>query len=44
MCPEEIAFELGYLTAEEVLSRAYQLGDNDYSAYLRRRVDEYAYA
>jgi len=43
MCPEEIAFELGYLTVDDVLSRASSLGDNDYSAYLRRRVEEYAY-
>lgn len=42
MCPEEIAFELGYLTADDILSRANSLGNNDYSAYLRRRVEEYA--
>jgi len=44
MCPEEIAFELGYLTADEVLSRAKRLGDNDYSAYLRRCVHERLHA
>ena len=35
-CPEEIAFELGYLSAAEVLSRAADtLGETDYAAYLR---------
>lgn len=37
-CPEEIAFEQGWLTAEKVLQRAAQLGKNEYAAYLRRRV------
>lgn len=41
MCPEEIALELGYLSADEVMSRACQMGNNEYSAYLRRRVSEY---
>jgi len=42
MCPEEIAFELGLLTAEEVLTRADALGKTDYAAYLRRRIGEEA--
>ncbi|MGX7872036.1 glucose-1-phosphate thymidylyltransferase RfbA [Mesorhizobium sp. ORM6] len=37
-CPEEIAFEQGWLTADEVLERATRLGKNEYAAYLRRRV------
>jgi glucose-1-phosphate thymidylyltransferase len=37
-CPEEIAFEQGWLTAEKVLQRATRLGQNEYAAYLRRRV------
>ncbi|RWM99610.1 MAG: glucose-1-phosphate thymidylyltransferase [Mesorhizobium sp.] len=37
-CPEEIAFEQGWLTADKVLQRAARLGQNDYSAYLRKRV------
>jgi glucose-1-phosphate thymidylyltransferase len=37
-CPEEIAFEQGWLTAEQVLQRATWLGKNEYAAYLRRRV------
>jgi len=40
MCPEEIAFELGLLTADEVLERANNLGKTDYAAYLKRRVSE----
>lgn len=42
MCPEEIGYELGYLTAEEVLARADGLGKTDYAAYLRRRIRELA--
>jgi glucose-1-phosphate thymidylyltransferase len=37
-CPEEIAFEQGWLTADQVLQRADRLGKNEYAAYLRRRV------
>jgi len=39
-CPEEIAFEQGWLTADKVLERAMRLGKNEYAAYLRRRVTE----
>ena len=39
-CPEEIAFEQGWLTADKVLERASRLGQNEYAAYLRRRVSE----
>ncbi|PDQ17697.1 glucose-1-phosphate thymidylyltransferase [Mesorhizobium sanjuanii] len=39
-CPEEIAFEQGWLTADKVLQRADRLGKNEYAAYLRRRVVE----
>ncbi len=39
-CPEEIAFEQGWLTADKVLERAARLGKNEYAAYLRRRVAE----
>jgi glucose-1-phosphate thymidylyltransferase len=37
-CPEEIAFELGYLDADAVLARAATLGKTDYAAYLKRRI------
>jgi glucose-1-phosphate thymidylyltransferase len=42
MCPEEIGFEAGYLTAGQVLARADRLGDTEYAAYLRRRVRDLA--
>lgn len=41
-CPEEIAFELGYLDAEAVLKRAAGLGKTEYAAYLKRRIQELA--
>lgn len=44
MCPEEIALELGYLTAEDVLARAENMGKTGYAAYLRRRVGEMTHA
>ncbi|WP_269931502.1 glucose-1-phosphate thymidylyltransferase RfbA [Aminobacter sp. HY435] len=40
MCPEEIGFELGYLTEEQTLARAASLGNTDYARYLVRRVKE----
>ncbi|WP_108462328.1 glucose-1-phosphate thymidylyltransferase RfbA [Devosia naphthalenivorans] len=36
MCLEEIAFELGYLDAEQLRSRATDLGKTEYASYLRR--------
>jgi glucose-1-phosphate thymidylyltransferase len=41
-CLEEIALELGYLGAEQVLSRADALGRTHYADYLRRRVRDVA--
>jgi glucose-1-phosphate thymidylyltransferase len=41
MCLEEIALELGWLTAEQVIARAESLGKNDYATYLRRRATEF---
>jgi glucose-1-phosphate thymidylyltransferase len=40
MCPEEIAFDLGYLSSEETLAAAERMGKSDYANYLRRRVEE----
>jgi glucose-1-phosphate thymidylyltransferase len=40
MCLEEIALEQGFMTADEVLRRADELGKTEYAAYLRRRVRE----
>jgi glucose-1-phosphate thymidylyltransferase len=41
MCLEEIALDLGYLTAEQVRMRADQLGKTEYANYLRRRAREH---
>jgi glucose-1-phosphate thymidylyltransferase len=41
MCLEEIALELGYLSPEDLRSRADELGSTDYAAYLRRRAAEH---
>lgn len=41
-CPEEIAFMLGFIGAEEVLARAHTLGRTEYAVYLRRIVEEAA--
>ena len=40
MCPEEIGFELGWVSEEAVLRRAAELGKTDYARYLERRVRE----
>ncbi len=40
MCLEEIALELGYLSAAQVVERADALGKTDYATYLRRRAAE----
>jgi glucose-1-phosphate thymidylyltransferase len=40
MCPEEIGFELGWVSEEDVLRRAATLGKTDYARYLERRVRE----
>jgi glucose-1-phosphate thymidylyltransferase len=39
-CPEEVALELGWLTAEAVIARADGLGKTEYAEYLRRRARE----
>lgn len=39
-CPEEIGFEQGWLSTEELLAIADKLGKSDYAAYLRRRAAE----
>lgn len=40
MCPEEIGLELGWLSAEDVLTRAAALGSTEYARYLVRRAKE----
>jgi glucose-1-phosphate thymidylyltransferase len=39
-CPEEIALELGWLSAAQVVARADSLGNTEYAEYLRRRARE----
>jgi glucose-1-phosphate thymidylyltransferase len=43
MAPEEIAFDAGFMSAEEVLRAADRMGKSDYAAHLRRRVAEGRY-
>jgi glucose-1-phosphate thymidylyltransferase len=38
-CPEEIGFSLGYLSDEDLLRRAAELGKTGYAAYLRRLAE-----
>jgi glucose-1-phosphate thymidylyltransferase len=38
-CPEEIGFELGYLSREALLKRADMLGKTGYASYLRRLTE-----
>ena len=40
MSPEEIAFDLGYLSADQMLAAADRLGKSDYAQFLRRRASE----
>jgi glucose-1-phosphate thymidylyltransferase len=40
-CPEEIALEHGYVSAEDVLARADFLGNTGYAVYLRKRVESF---
>ncbi len=40
-CPEEIAFNMGYIDEEAMLKRALSLGKTEYANYLRRMVAEH---
>jgi glucose-1-phosphate thymidylyltransferase len=40
MSPEEIAFDLGYISAEQLLAAADRAGTSDYATFLRRRAAE----
>jgi len=40
MSPEEIAFDLGYVSSDQLLTAAERLGTSDYAAFLRRRAAE----
>ncbi len=37
-CLEEIAYDMGYITAEDVLRQADRLGSTEYAGYLRRLI------
>jgi glucose-1-phosphate thymidylyltransferase len=39
-CPEEVAFKLGYIDAEQVLRQAATMANNEYGQYLRGLVEE----
>ena len=39
-CPEEVAYRLGYIGAEDVIRLAGQYTDNDYGRYLIELVNE----
>lgn len=39
-CPEEIAFNAGWITADAVIARASSLGKTDYATYLRQVITE----
>ena len=39
-CPEEVAFRLGYISAEDVLRAAHGMAKNQYGEYLRQMVEE----
>jgi glucose-1-phosphate thymidylyltransferase len=39
-CPEEVAFRLGYISAEDVLRAARGMAKNQYGEYLRQMVEE----
>jgi len=41
MCLEEIALDLGYLSADDLRRRADALGPTEYASYLRRRANEH---
>ena len=39
-CPEEIAYKLGFITAEDVLRVASTMRHNEYGEYLARLIEE----
>ena len=41
-CLEEIAFEMGYISADQVLRQAERLGSTEYAGYLRRLIADRA--
>ena len=39
-CPEEVAYRMGYITADDVLRAATGMAKNQYGEYLRQLVEE----
>jgi glucose-1-phosphate thymidylyltransferase len=39
-CPEEVAFEMGFIDAAQLRSLAGRMADNGYASYLKRLADE----
>ncbi len=39
-CPEEVAYRMGYITADDVLRRAESMPSNQYGAYLREMLED----
>jgi glucose-1-phosphate thymidylyltransferase len=39
-CPEEVAFRLGYIGADDLLRLTTTMGSSDYGAYLRQLATE----
>lgn len=39
-CPEEIAFNLGYIDSNQVLKLSHSMGNNDYGKYLKSLVEK----
>jgi glucose-1-phosphate thymidylyltransferase len=39
-CPEEVAYNMGYIGAEDVLRIARTMEKNEYGRYLRRLIEE----
>ena len=39
-CPEEVAYKMGFITAEDVLRLARGMGSTEYGGYLERLIEE----
>jgi glucose-1-phosphate thymidylyltransferase len=42
-CPEEVAFKMGFISAEDVLRLAETLNASEYGSYLKRMIEEEAF-
>ena len=39
-CPEEVAYKMGFITADDVLRLARGMGRTEYGVYLERMIEE----